>query len=187
MPMRQMSRRSATPRGATGSRESRLAARLSRAALLNGKHRTDVPLSATRTSVSMDAGRTLLPYVPAHPARGTDAHRMTLVLVSQEARLASPPAAPVREGFSLAAWLEQAGGEAVGLAFWRSKWAEADAAAVSQVWREYRKGEWRRAPSPRCARCSHGGIAGEAEPAYGKAPRRSEYQAVDGSLPSRYF
>jgi hypothetical protein len=103
--------------------------------------RTDVPLSATRTSITVDAGRTLLPYVPAHPARGTDAHRMTLVLVSQEADSAASPAAPSREGFSLAAWLEQARGEAVGLAFWRSKWAEADAAAVSQVWSTYRKGE----------------------------------------------
>ncbi|PWN41762.1 PEBP-like protein [Ceraceosorus guamensis] len=131
----------------------------------------DVPLSSGRTTFDPRAGHTAIPYVAPHPCNGGPPRRTALVLIDQTGAQgsASESASVQREAFSIPQYLASRGLNAtdvVAAQFWRTKWTEEDAEAISSVWAQ----------------------RGIAEPRYGREPRRNMFRDPEtGRLPSRYF
>ncbi|RKP24584.1 hypothetical protein SYNPS1DRAFT_29658 [Syncephalis pseudoplumigaleata] len=52
----------------------------------------NIPLDLMTSTIAADAGQTVLPYLPPHPAKGTKKHRYTLILLEQPSSSSSSSA-----------------------------------------------------------------------------------------------
>lgn len=100
---------------------------------------TDVPVSATRP-FDPQAGTTVQPYIPPHPAKGTPYHRYTSILLEQQpgSSIASPAPAPSESNapFDVAAFIKSNNLTPAGIHFWRAKWDKDNADTISMIYRD---------------------------------------------------
>lgn len=134
--------------------------------------KTDIPLSILtgETDLSSDIGRTLVPWEPPAPERGSGRHRYIFLLLLQPSPFTSTSTiTPRRENFDFRRFLSDNGftnNSIVGINLFRSNWDESQAEFIDSVFR------------------THRGIEGGA-PVYGKPPKEMKYGYPMGAAERR--
>jgi large subunit ribosomal protein L35 len=104
----------------------------------------NVPLSLAKTDVSTTKDQTIMQYIPPHPQQGTPYHRYALVVLEQSrgsiqvntTAASIPESIESRLHFNVNHFAAEHQMRCVGLHFWREKWSEEAAAAVTSVYRD---------------------------------------------------
>ncbi|CAD6898909.1 unnamed protein product [Tilletia controversa] len=128
---------------------------------------TDIPLSATSSTISSELSTVSHSYLPPHPQKGSSYHRYTLLLLEQPAG-SSPSALPSRSltPDSIHAYIEAHGLKPVGIHFFRQVCDKKNEPVVESIYRDVFHLE---------------------APVYGNMPKQDPFRDAAGFRRSRYF
>ena len=105
--------------------------------------KSDIPLSILtgETDLFSDIGRTLVPWEPPAPEKGSGRHRYVFILLLQTSSSQSTCTSPRREGFNFRTFLSENGyanTSIVGINLVRAVWSQQQAEFIDSVFRTYR-------------------------------------------------